>query len=218
MVPAIIVHCVNEIELRGLTEVGLYRVPGSEKEVKMLKEKFLCGKGPPLLNKIDIHVMCGVVKDFLRSLHEPIITQALWREFIKAAEVREISEVPPILYGAIGKLPQPNRDTLAYMMLHLQRVSEAKECKMPVGNLSKVFGPTLIGYSSQEPDPEVLFIETHQQAIVMEYLLSLPGDYWSGFVNVYTPRTATLHQTPSTDSLLRHKTNQGGIFTPYGIK
>lgn len=37
MIPALIIHCVNEVEARGLTEVGLYRVPGSEKEVKALK-------------------------------------------------------------------------------------------------------------------------------------------------------------------------------------
>jgi Rac GTPase-activating protein 1 len=37
MVPSIIVHCVNEVELRGLNEVGIYRVPGAEKDVKGLK-------------------------------------------------------------------------------------------------------------------------------------------------------------------------------------
>jgi Rac GTPase-activating protein 1 len=37
MVPSIIVHCVNEVEHRGLNEVGIYRVPGAEKDVKGLK-------------------------------------------------------------------------------------------------------------------------------------------------------------------------------------
>lgn len=37
MIPSLIVHCVNEVELRGLTEIGIYRVPGSEKDVKSLK-------------------------------------------------------------------------------------------------------------------------------------------------------------------------------------
>lgn len=27
-VPALIVHCVTEVERRGLTQVGIYRVPG----------------------------------------------------------------------------------------------------------------------------------------------------------------------------------------------
>jgi hypothetical protein len=41
-----------QIESRGLSEVGLYRVPGSEREVKDLKEKFLKGKGSPILSKV----------------------------------------------------------------------------------------------------------------------------------------------------------------------
>ena len=40
MVPAIVVHCTNEVEARGLNEVGIYRVPGSEREVKELKVRF----------------------------------------------------------------------------------------------------------------------------------------------------------------------------------
>lgn len=34
MVPSLVVHCTNEIEQRGLQELGVYRIPGSEKEVK----------------------------------------------------------------------------------------------------------------------------------------------------------------------------------------
>lgn len=41
MVPALVVHCVNEVESRGLNEVGLYRISGSEKDVKALKVKTL---------------------------------------------------------------------------------------------------------------------------------------------------------------------------------
>ena len=37
MVPAIVVHCLREIEDRGINELGLYRIPGSEKDVKGLK-------------------------------------------------------------------------------------------------------------------------------------------------------------------------------------
>lgn len=45
-------------------------------------------------------------------------------------------------------------------------MGEAKECKMPISNLSKVFGPTIIGYSSADPHPSNLISETRQQVCV----------------------------------------------------
>ena len=49
MIPALVIHCVNEVEHRGLQETGIYRVPGSEREVKELKDKFMKNKGAPYL-------------------------------------------------------------------------------------------------------------------------------------------------------------------------
>lgn len=37
MIPALIIHCLKEIESRGLNELGLYRISGSERDVKCLK-------------------------------------------------------------------------------------------------------------------------------------------------------------------------------------
>lgn len=39
MVPAIVQHCIKEIEARGINDQGIYRVPGSEKDVRALKVK-----------------------------------------------------------------------------------------------------------------------------------------------------------------------------------
>jgi Rac GTPase-activating protein 1 len=45
----------------------------------------------------------------------------------------------------------------------MRSVSEAKECMMPVGNLAKVFGPTLVGYSVSDPEPQMLLQQTTDQ-------------------------------------------------------
>lgn len=66
MVPSIVVHCINEVELRGMSEQGLYRVNGGANDVKCLKEKFLKNKGVPNLSEIDIATICSTLKDFLR--------------------------------------------------------------------------------------------------------------------------------------------------------
>ncbi|CAG9813671.1 unnamed protein product [Phaedon cochleariae] len=215
LVPSLIVHCVNEIEQRGLEELGVYRVPGSEKDVKGLKEKFVSGRSTPSLKDVDVHVICGCVKDFLRSLKEPLTTYALWHDFVQAARAKHAQDVEPILYETVAKLPRPNRDTLAFVILHLQKVAQAVECKMPKENLAKVFGPTVVGYSSEDPDPNRVFQETRDIVKVMECLLDLPSDYWSRFVNVTSkPTVVKLQQTPSTDSLLRPTANR--FFTPGG--
>lgn len=110
-----------QIETRGLTEEGIYRVSGSEKEIKALKERFLRGKTVPPLSTIDIHVICGCLKDFLRSLQEPIIPTHLWKDFTNAVQNVNDCEAVRDLYSAINRLPPANRDTLAFLIQHLQR-------------------------------------------------------------------------------------------------
>ncbi|XP_018323283.1 rac GTPase-activating protein 1 isoform X2 [Agrilus planipennis] len=214
MVPALIVHCIKEIEAKGLKEMGIYRIPGSEREVKLLKERFLRGRGSPSLAQMDVHVICGTVKDFLKSLLEPLVTYGKWNEFVKAVQASEPVNVISQLKDCIASLPQPNRDTLAYVLLHLKKVASAPECKMPASNLAKVFGPTIVGYSSSDPTPQTLIDETRSQIRVMEELLKLTEDYWYGIIN---PTTSTdskcpLQQTPSTESLLKPVSK--GVFTP----
>lgn len=122
MIPSIIVHCVNEIEQRGLTETGLYRISGCDRTVKELKEKFLKVKTVPLLSKVDdIHAICSLLKDFLRNLKEPLLTFRLNKTFMEAAEITDEDNSIAAMYQAVGELPQANRDTLAFLMIHLQR-------------------------------------------------------------------------------------------------
>lgn len=185
MVPALIVHCVNEIETRGLNEAGLYRVSGSDRDIKALKEKFLRNNGIPNLQEIDVHVLCGCIKDFLRSLSEPLIPLNLWSMFSNAAQTIPTDEdvdVAKDVYRAVELLPQPNRDTLAYLIMHFQRISECPEVKMPATNFAKIFGPTIVGYSCQNPDQHKVFAETQIQFSVMFALLNIPTDYWNKFI------------------------------------
>ena len=67
--------------------------------------------------------MCGCLKDFLRGLKEPIVTYELWEEFVAAAETPEHNHDDGVtkLIHAVSRLPQANRDTLAFIILHLQR-------------------------------------------------------------------------------------------------
>nr|XP_020821728.1 rac GTPase-activating protein 1 isoform X2 [Phascolarctos cinereus]XP_020821729.1 rac GTPase-activating protein 1 isoform X2 [Phascolarctos cinereus]XP_020821730.1 rac GTPase-activating protein 1 isoform X2 [Phascolarctos cinereus] len=194
MIPSIIVHCVNEIEQRGLNEAGLYRISGCDRTVKELKEKFLRSKTVPLLSKVDdIHAICGLLKDFLRNLREPLLTFRLNKTFMEAAEITDEDNSIAAMYQAIGELPQANRDTLAFLMIHLQRVAQSSSTKMDVANLAKVFGPTIVAHAVPNPDPMTILQDTKRQPKVIERLLSLPVEYWSRFMMVEQENIDAMH-------------------------
>lgn len=46
------------------------------------------------------------------------------------------------------------------------RVSQSPDCKMDVLNLSRVFGPTLVGHSSANPTPLAIMEDTPRQCKV----------------------------------------------------
>lgn len=186
-VPGIIVHCVKEVEARGLSEAGLYRVPGSEVVVKDLLQRFLKGKGMPNLARIDdINVVCSLLKHFLRQLREPVTTYPLWSSFVQASSLYKsgsLSDSVSAVQDAVTRLPPANRDTLAFLLLHLIRVAETPATRMPVQNLAKVFGPTIVGYSSPEPEALQMLNEPRMQADVLEMLMSGIGPaFWEGIV------------------------------------
>uniref|UniRef100_A0A3Q3XAT2 Rac GTPase-activating protein 1 n=1 Tax=Mola mola TaxID=94237 RepID=A0A3Q3XAT2_MOLML len=201
MIPPLVVHCVSEIEQRGLLQAGLYRVSGADRTVKELKEKFLRSKTVPVLSKVeDIHVIAGLLKDFLRSLKEPLLTFRLNRPFMEAAEVSDDDNSIALIYQTIGDLPRPNRDTLAFLVLHLKRVADSVETRMDISNLARVFGPTIVGHAIPNPDPMTILQDTKRQPKVVERLLALPVNYWEQFVNVET-------EQPNLDHLIIQNTN-----------
>ncbi|NXY38260.1 RGAP1 protein, partial [Pomatorhinus ruficollis] len=201
MIPSIIVHCVNEIEQRGLHETGIYRISGCDKTVRELKEKFLRSKNIPLLSKVDdIHAICGLLKDFLRSLKEPLLTFRLNKTFMEAAEISDEDNSIAAMYQAVGELPQANRDTLAFLMVHLQRVAQSPDTKMDISNLAKVFGPTIVAHAVPDPDPMTLLQDTKRQPKVVERLLLLPMDYWNQLMMVEQENIDPAHVIENTNA------------------
>ncbi|KAK2814722.1 hypothetical protein Q5P01_000556 [Channa striata] len=204
-VPHLVRQCVTEIEKRGLQEKGLYRVPGGERLVKGLRDQFLQGKAPLMLSKVqDIHVVCGLLKDFLRKLKEPLITFALHQTFMVAAEQTD----EDMMYKAISDLPKANRDTLAFLVLHLHKVMRSPHCQMDQNNLARVFGPTIVGHGMSEPSPKTILKDINTQPKVIYCLLSLPEEYWRGILAVPTDQVS-----PST-SKTNNQDSGHGFFLP----
>ncbi|KAL7864372.1 hypothetical protein AOLI_G00157920 [Acnodon oligacanthus] len=215
MIPPLVVHCVNEIEQRGLHEIGLYRLSGADRVVKELKEKFLRGKTVPLLSKVeDIHAITGLLKDFLRNLKEPLLTFRLNRNFMEAAEVADEDNSIALMYQTISDLPQANRDTLAFLIIHLQRVAQSPDTKMDEMNLSRVFGPTIVGHAVPDPDPMTILQDTKRQPKVVKRLLGLPVEYWSRFMMVEQDQAHNDHVIIENTNVYATPDHKVSIFGP----
>uniref|UniRef100_A0A8B9H8Q1 Rac GTPase activating protein 1 n=1 Tax=Astyanax mexicanus TaxID=7994 RepID=A0A8B9H8Q1_ASTMX len=196
-------------------ETGLYRLSGADRVVKDLKEKFLRGKTVPLLSKVDdIHCVTGLLKDFLRNLKEPLLTFRLNRTFMDAAELADEDNSIALMYQTISDLPQPNRETLAFLIIHLQRVAQSLDTKMDVTNLARVFGPTLVGHAVPDPDPMTILQDTKRQPKVVERLLCLPVEYWSQFMMVEQDQAHNDHMVIENANVYSTPDQKSSIFAP----
>ncbi len=100
---------------------------------------------------------------------------------------------------AIAQLPPANKDTLAFLILHLQRV--ATQCdanKMPLTSLAKIFGPTIVGHASANPKDSVILEDTKKQPIVLMKLLGIASEYWKQYMSESdNPEPSATSPTPS---------------------
>ncbi|XP_052899721.1 uncharacterized protein LOC128306307 isoform X1 [Anopheles moucheti] len=149
-IPFIVSACVREVERRGMTEVGIYRVSGSASDVAKLKKSFETNayEAEQLLKEVDIHSVTGILKSYLRDLPEALFTDQYYPKFFDAfnrhSNLSEGSRIHE-LQRIFAELPQPNKATINLLLDHLMRVHQQEiENKMSLHNLAMVFGPTLL--------------------------------------------------------------------------
>uniref|UniRef100_A0A6G1S8E1 Rac GTPase-activating protein 1 n=1 Tax=Aceria tosichella TaxID=561515 RepID=A0A6G1S8E1_9ACAR len=196
-VPAIIVHCCNEIEKdENIDTPALYQAIASTKDIEELQQKILKSKsGMPNLSKVEVHLLTGVVKRFLQSLDESLITTTLWNYFAEAIKLSsDLDAKTHMSYYIENDLPTANRDTLSFLMQHLHLVaSHSDKNLMDTKKLAKVFAPTIVGNSTRNPEQSKVPHESKIQVQIMETLFGIDEKFWAGFVQKVppTPRSAS---------------------------
>ncbi|XP_045405392.1 rho GTPase-activating protein SYDE1 [Lemur catta] len=161
-VPLIIQKCVGQIERRGLRVVGLYRLCGSAAVKKELRDAFERDSAAVCLSEDlypDINVITGILKDYLRELPTPLITQPLYQVVLEAMAQAAPSRAPPSPEGTRGLLsclPDVERATLTLLLDHLRLVSSFHaHNRMTPQNLAVCFGPVLLPARQAPARPRV---------------------------------------------------------------
>ncbi|XP_065829086.1 beta-chimaerin-like [Oscarella lobularis] len=146
--PIVLELCVAEIELRGMEEEGLYRVPGFADDIVAIKRAFdKDGKGVDLGRKLwaDINIIAGVLKQYLRELPIPLVTFDVYSDVLEALKNDTETMKLFALRTALQNLPKPHFNSLFFLMSHLTRVTERSDKNMmDADNLGIVFGPTVM--------------------------------------------------------------------------
>ncbi|KAG9491573.1 hypothetical protein GDO78_000211 [Eleutherodactylus coqui] len=164
-IPKFVQLCIEAVNEKGLDVDGIYRVNGNLSIIQKLRfivdrERAVSTDGRYLfpeqltqeekldLNSPDwedIHVITGALKMFFRELPEPVIPFCLFDEFIAAVQISDLEEKVLTLKELVRSLPEPNHNTLNYIICHLNSVREHSEMnRMTTQNIGIVFGPTLM--------------------------------------------------------------------------
>lgn len=166
--------CINAVETRGINDQGLYRVVGVSSKVQrllsMLMDVKTCNE-VDLENSIDweVKTITSALKQYLRSLPEPLMTYELHGDFIVPAKSGSPESRVNAIHFLVHKLPEKNKEMLDILVKHLTNVSNhSKQNLMTVANLGVVFGPTLM-----RPQEETVaaIMDLKFQNIVVEILI-----------------------------------------------
>ncbi|BFZ04589.1 hypothetical protein BsWGS_07628 [Bradybaena similaris] len=180
--PTIVTACVQEVEKRGLDEVGVYRVSGVSSDLQSIKR--LMDKnvraGTSILQDADIHSVTGILKLYLRELPEPLFTEASYKSFIDTLKLSDEEAKTQCMLTLLHGLPDTNYYTVVYLLEHLVKVAKNVGVnRMSIHNLSTIFGPTLLAPASKQTSSDPLEMmykgaaEVMQQSSVINFLLGL---------------------------------------------
>ncbi|XP_029427879.1 breakpoint cluster region protein [Rhinatrema bivittatum] len=152
-VPYIVRQCVEEIERRGMEEVGIYRVSGVATDIQTLKAAFDTNNKDVsvMMSEMDVNAIAGTLKLYFRELPEPLFTDELYPNFAEGIALSDSVAKESCMLNLLLSLPEPNLVTFLFLLDHLKRVAEKEIInKMSLHNLATVFGPTLLRPSEKD--------------------------------------------------------------------
>ncbi|XP_061595762.1 rho GTPase-activating protein 42 [Cololabis saira] len=193
--------CIELIESRGITTLGLYRTGGVNSKVQRLMTSVFASTAPADMqldaDAWDNKTITSGLKDYFRCLAEPVLTYRLHKEFIRAAKYDDHKYRVRAIHALVHKLPDKNKVMLDLLTSHLLKVSShSDQNQMTVSNLGMIFGPTLM--RSQE-ETVAAMMNIKFQNIVVEIIIENHDKVFGEAPDLTVP----LPQAPSSRSTPR---------------
>ncbi|XP_040850819.1 SLIT-ROBO Rho GTPase-activating protein 3 isoform X2 [Ochotona curzoniae] len=146
-IPLVVESCIRYINLYGLQQQGIFRVPGSQVEVNDIKNSFERGEDPLVddQNERDINSVAGVLKLYFRGLENPLFPKERFQDLISTIKLETPAERVHQIQQILVTLPRVVIVVMRYLFAFLNHLSQySDENMMDPYNLAICFGPTLM--------------------------------------------------------------------------
>eukprot|EP01105_Mastigella_eilhardi_P026188 TRINITY_DN742_c4_g1_i1.p1 TRINITY_DN742_c4_g1~~TRINITY_DN742_c4_g1_i1.p1 ORF type:complete len:575 (+),score=169.69 TRINITY_DN742_c4_g1_i1:94-1818(+) len=131
------IEYLESVDATGVS--GIFRISPEESSQTTIKQALNSGNVPTFT---DPHQATSVLKNYLRSLPDPLTTFERYHDFVKAMSHPNKAEM---LAELINNLPVENRLTLQYILKYVAKVAtRSAENLMNPKNLAVVMGPNVL--------------------------------------------------------------------------
>ncbi|XP_007551373.1 active breakpoint cluster region-related protein isoform X3 [Poecilia formosa] len=169
LVPHVVRCCVEEVERRGMDEVGIYRISGTATDICSLKAVFNTNlrEAVTRLRSAEVNTVSGVLKLYFRELPEPLVPSDLFQSLAKTLDIQDMNSRLVSMLSLLQSSPDVSRNTFLYLMHHLQRVAKRQDVnKMTLMNLATVFGPSLLRPPAAGLEHNGVTVDISQEVVI----------------------------------------------------
>ncbi|XP_037334894.1 SLIT-ROBO Rho GTPase-activating protein 3 isoform X2 [Pungitius pungitius] len=144
-IPVVVESCIRFINLHGLHHEGIFRVPGSQREVNHIRDAFERGEDPLSDSECDLDSVAGVLKLYFRGLEPPLFPYDSYSKLLECVQIEEVAEKDAQIKAIISTFPRPLLIVMRYLFAFLNHVTQySDENMMQPYNLAVCFGPSLL--------------------------------------------------------------------------
>uniref|UniRef100_A0AAQ6AP59 Rho-GAP domain-containing protein n=1 Tax=Amphiprion ocellaris TaxID=80972 RepID=A0AAQ6AP59_AMPOC len=161
--------CIELVETRGITTLGLYRIGGVNSKVQRLMTSVFASTAPSDMqldaDAWDNKTITSGLKNYFRCLAEPVLTYRLHKEFIKAAKYDDQKYRVRAIHALVHKLPEKNRTMLDLLTKHLLKYAHKANMKHTLAAMMNIKFQNIV---------VEIIIENHDKIFVEAPDLSVP--------------------------------------------
>uniref|UniRef100_H2SRZ8 Rho GTPase activating protein 4 n=1 Tax=Takifugu rubripes TaxID=31033 RepID=H2SRZ8_TAKRU len=144
-IPVVVESCIRFINLHGLHHEGIFRVPGSQRVINLLRDVFESGEDPLSDSECDLDSVAGVLKLYFRGLEPPLFPYDSYSQLLDCVQIEGEMDKAAHIKAIVSNFPRPLLIVLRYLFAFLNHVSQySDENMMQPYNLAVCFGPSLL--------------------------------------------------------------------------